>query len=102
MQNDIARRVRAHPKFAELVAKQSRLSWTLTIIQLVIYFGFTIIIAVNPGFLKESYSGGTTTMGIPVGIAVIVAAFVLSAIYVWKANSEFDELNSQIIDEVTK
>ncbi|HQT81506.1 MAG: hypothetical protein B7Z60_04105 [Ferrovum sp. 37-45-19] len=102
MQNNTALRVRAHPRFAELVAKRSRLSWTLTIIQLVIYFGFTIIIAVNPGFLKESLSGGTTTMGIPVGIAVIVSAFVLSAVYVWKANGEFDEINSQIIDEVTK
>jgi uncharacterized membrane protein (DUF485 family) len=102
MQSDLSSKVRAHPRFAELVQKKSSISWTLTIIQLVIYFGFTTLVAVNPEFLRQSLSGGVTTVGIPVGVAVIVSAFVLAGIYVWRANSTFDDINKQIVDEVTK
>ena len=42
---------------------------------------------------------GVITLGIPVGVFIIVAAFVLTGIYVRRANSEFDELNRQIIEE---
>ena len=40
------------------------------------------------------------TLGIPVGLFVIVAAFVLTGIYVHRANSEFDALTRQIIEKV--
>lgn len=102
MQSNLASKVRAHPRFAELVQKKSSLSWALAIAQIVIYFGFTTLVAVNPDFLRQSLSGGVTTVGIPVGVAVIVSAFVLAGIYVWRANSTFDEINQQIVDEVTK
>jgi uncharacterized membrane protein (DUF485 family) len=42
---------------------------------------------------------GVITLGIPVGVFIIVVAFVLTGIYVRRANSEFDELNRQIIEE---
>jgi uncharacterized membrane protein (DUF485 family) len=38
-------------------------------------------------------------MGIPIGLFVIVSAFVLTGIYVRKANTTFDELNGQILRE---
>ena len=39
-----------------------------------------------------------TTVGIPIGVAVIVAAFVLTGIYVRRANAEFDTLTRQIVE----
>ena len=44
--------------------------------------------------------GSVTTVGIPVGIAIIVVAFLLTGIYVRRANKEFDKLNSEIVREV--
>ncbi|MGZ8321848.1 MAG: DUF485 domain-containing protein [Rhodoplanes sp.] len=40
------------------------------------------------------------TLGIPVGLLVIVAAFVLTALYVHCANTEYDALTRQIIEKV--
>ena len=39
-----------------------------------------------------------TTVGIPVGIGVIVSAFVLTGIYVARANTTFDDLTKEIIE----
>jgi len=40
------------------------------------------------------------TVGIPVGLFVIVSAFVLTGIYVYRANSEFDPITLQIKERV--
>ena len=40
-----------------------------------------------------------TTIGIPIGILIIIAAFMLTAIYVRRARIlEFDALNQQIVE----
>lgn len=92
-------RVRDNPRFRELVEKRRRFAATLTIAMLVVYFGFILMVAFAPGVLGTSLAGGVTTLGIPVGLAVILTAFALTGIYVHRANSEFDRLNRQIIEE---
>ena len=37
-----------------------------------------------------------STVGIPVGVIVIIIAFVLTGIYVKRANTEFDDLTRKI------
>ena len=39
------------------------------------------------------------TWGIPIGVGLIVSAFILKGIYVRRANGEFDELNNAILKE---
>jgi uncharacterized membrane protein (DUF485 family) len=92
--------IRRNPKFQQLVAARNRLAIQLSIVMLTIYFGFILIIAFAPGVLGASLAGGVTTVGIPVGILVIVAAFVLTGVYVSKANSDFDRLTGEILKEV--
>ena len=99
MNEDILKRVQANPKFAELVHKRTSLGWLLSIVMLAIYYGFILVLAFSPATLGASLSGGVTTVGIPVGIFIIVSAFALTGIYVRKANTEFDQLNQQIIEE---
>jgi uncharacterized membrane protein (DUF485 family) len=93
-------KIRRNPKFVELVQQRNRLARILTIIMLVFYFGFILLVAFAPGFLGTPISDGSiTTIGIPVGLFVIVSAFVLTGIYVAKANTTFDNLNHQILEE---
>jgi len=94
-----ASRIRNNPKYKDLVSKRSAFGWTLTIIMLVIYFGFILTIAYNKAFLGSSLSGGITTVGFPIGVGVILSAIVLTGIYVRRANSEFDELTKQLIED---
>ena len=87
------------PRFRELVERRSRFAWTLTLVMLAIYYGFILIIAFAPSVLGIPIApGAVTTIGIPVGILIIIAAFVLTGLYVRRANSEFDALNQQIVE----
>jgi uncharacterized membrane protein (DUF485 family) len=100
MPPDLYDRVKHDRRFQELVAKRTRFAWALSAAMLVIYFGFIFIIAFAPKSLGIPLAGGVTTVGIPVGLFVIVSAFILTGIYVHRANSEFDALRQQIIEEV--
>jgi len=92
-------RITASPKFQELVAKRNRLTRQLTALMLAIYFAFVLIVAFAPGILAVRLGDGVTTIGIPIGILIILAAFGLTGLYVRKANREFDEISDQIIRE---
>lgn len=95
-----AARIRNNPKFAELVAKRNTFAWTLSAVILVIYFGFVALIAFDKALLGTKLSEvGVTTIGFPIGIGVILSAIVLTGIYVYRANGEFDEMNRQIIED---
>ena len=99
MSTDITAKVRSNPKFAELVRKRNSLALTLTIAMLVVYFGFIGLVAYDKALLAKPIGAGLMTLGVPLGIGVIIAAFVLTGIYVSKANKEFDSLNAQIVEE---
>lgn len=94
-----AQRILSNPKFQDLVAKRSAFAWTLSIAMLAIYFGFILLVAFGKGFLGTPIGSGVTTWGIPIGVFTIVSAFILTGIYVQRANGEFDELNRQILEE---
>ncbi|MEE9356638.1 MAG: DUF485 domain-containing protein [Methylococcaceae bacterium] len=103
MSTDLYEHVKNNPKFHQLVAKRSRLAWGLSSIILLIYFSFILLIAFAPGFLGQPISGTSLiTIGIPMGIFIILMAFILTGIYVRKANKDFDRINQEIIDEAQK
>jgi len=90
--------IKNNPKFQKLVKERSAFAWKLSIAMLVVYYAFILVIAFSPATLGASM-GGIMTVGIPIGIAIIVFAFALTGIYVKRANGEFDELTQQIKDE---
>ena len=98
MTPDLFERVKRDRRFQELVAKRTRFAWALSATMLVIYFGFIFIIAFAPKSLGTPIGSGITTIGIPLGLFVIVSAFVLTGIYVRRANSEFDAITRAIIE----
>ncbi len=95
-------RIYRNPKFQELVSRRSSFGWTLAIIMLVIYYGFILLVAFGKGFLATRIGAGVMTIGIPIAFGVIVIAFILTAIYVSKANSDFDQLSNELQREVTR
>ncbi|GEO12860.1 DUF485 domain-containing protein [Microvirga aerophila] len=92
-------RVIQSPRFQELVRQRTKFAWTLTIVMLVIYFGFILLVAFAKPLLAIKVGDGVTSLGILLGLGVIVAAFVLTGIYVYRANSEFDELTRNLTRE---
>lgn len=101
MTTDSVERIKKHPLYTELVAKRKRFAWILTILMLVIYYGFILVIAFSPKTLAVPLSAGSvTTIGIPVGVVIILSAFVLTGIYVVRANGEFDRLTKAIREDL--
>ena len=92
-----------NPKYQQLVRSRAVLGGALSIVTLLIYFGFIGLIAYNPKFLGAPLADGlTTTIGIPIGVLVILSAFVLSGIYVARANTTYDRLIREIVEEAHK
>lgn len=102
MQSDLVARVRANPKFDELVSKRTSFGWLLTILMLAIYYGFILVVAFKKEWLAIKFGAGVMTVGIPVGVAVILSAFVLTGVYVARANREYDALIAAIKEDAAK
>ena len=97
MKQELVDTIKNDADYIQLTTSRSRFAWTLTVVMLVIYFGFVLTIAFDPALLATPISeGSVTTIGVPVGVAVILSAFILTGIYVKRANTEFDELNNRI------
>jgi uncharacterized membrane protein (DUF485 family) len=102
MQN-VLDRVTANPKFLEFVAMRNRYSIIMTIISAAAYYGFILLVAFQGPWLGTKLGAGmTTSIGVPLGVGVIVFTIILTWIYVRRANSEFDETNDRIIKEAQK
>ena len=89
-------RIAQSPHFKELVHERTRFGWTLTIIMLLIYFGFIGLIAFDKALLAVKIGGGTASLGLVLGVTVIVLAFILTGIYVQRANGRFDALTAEL------
>jgi uncharacterized membrane protein (DUF485 family) len=89
------------PDFKDLSSQKNTISTILTILELVIYFGFIALIAYNKPFLAQKLSaGGSATIGIPIAIGTIILSWVLTGIYIWWANAKYDVLVKKVKDKV--
>ncbi len=102
MNDDLVQRIANHPKYQELKAKRSSFGWWLTLAMMIVYYGFIVLVAFDKEFLAQKLGAGVMTVGIPVGFGVIIFTIVITAIYVRRANSEFDELTEAVKKAVLK
>jgi len=102
MDTDLTRRIAAHPKYQELKAKRTSLGWWLALAMMIVYYGFILLVAFNKPFLAQRLGDGVTTIGMPIGLGVIVFTIVITGIYVRRANTEFDRLTDEIAKAVLK
>ena len=102
MSDPVVEKIQRHPKYQELRARRNPLGVVLTILMLVVYFGYIGLIAFDKAFLAKPIGAGVTTLGIPIGMGVIIFTVVITGIYVRRANSEYDRLTAEILQEASK
>ena len=73
-----------------LSAAQWRIAVALTAAMVAVYFGFILLIAYQKPLLGRLIVPGLS-VGILLGALVIVASWLLTWIYVWWANTRYDE-----------
>ena len=91
-----------NPRFQELVRERSSFAWTLSIVMLVIYYGFILLVAFGKGFLATKIGSGVTSVGMVIAMLVILSAVVLTGIYTFRANSRYDDLAEQLRKDMLK
>jgi uncharacterized membrane protein (DUF485 family) len=89
-------RIQRDPNYIELVSERKSFGWTLAIIMLVIYYGYIALVAFFPSFIAIKATS-SITVGLYLGVAIILSAIVLTGIYVMRANSRYDDLTAAII-----
>lgn len=94
-------RIRNSSKFQELVARRSGFAWTLSAIVLVCYYSFMMVVAFAPKLLATPLFSDASVMTVawPIGACLIIGSWILTGVYIRRANSEFDELNQEILKE---
>ena len=104
MSIDVVARIQANPKYQELKQKRSSFGWWLTLLMMVVYYGYIALIAWNKEFLSRPLfsDGSVTTIGVPIGMGVIIFTIIITGIYVRRANSEFDALTRDILEDAAK
>ncbi|MDF1882221.1 DUF485 domain-containing protein [Sulfurimonas sp. MAG313] len=101
MYADIYDKIKIDPEFQILVKQRRKFSLILTSIILSIYFSFILTLAYAPSvFAAPIYEGSVTSLGIVVGISIILISFTLTGIYVQKANTDFDTRLNKLKDDL--
>jgi uncharacterized membrane protein (DUF485 family) len=96
MQTDLAEKIAASPHYKALKAKRTRFGWTLTAMMMIVYYGFILLVAFDKELLSRRIGDGVMTLGMPIGLGVIIFTIVITGIYVNRANGEFDDLTAKL------
>lgn len=100
MSQQIYERIRGNPKFNTLARDRSRFAWLLTAVVLIGYYAFMMMVAFAPHVLRTPlWPGATLTLGVPLGAAVVIGSWLLTGLYIRRANGRYETLNQDIIKE---
>ena len=96
-------KIRANPKFAELVGKRTRFAIILSLVVLVPYYSFMLLVSLQPQIFAAKISEGSViTIGWPIAALIVIGGWLLTGVYVNRANGEFDRLTTEVLKEAGK
>jgi uncharacterized membrane protein (DUF485 family) len=102
-QNTIQVKIRKNPKFAELVGKRTRFAIILSLVVLVPYYTFMLLVSQQPQLFAAKISEGSViTIGWPIAALIVIGGWLLTGVYVSRANGEFDSLTEEVLKEAGK
>lgn len=93
-------KIKSLPQYQQLVKERTSLAWKLSFTMLLVYCGYILLLAFYPDFFTTIVMGDHISIGFPVGVGIIIFAFLITGYYVKRANDDFDQLTAQIKKEV--
>jgi uncharacterized membrane protein (DUF485 family) len=98
MSSSVYAHIRNNPSFIQLVKRRGRFAWFLSTIVFVVFFGFVLAVAFAPELIAaRPFAGSNLTVGILAGLFQFIVFWILTLVYVRRANGEFDALNKEIV-----
>jgi len=89
----------SNASFQNLVATRNRVVTVLTILTLITYYAFILLMAFGKDILSEKIAP-FVTIGIPIGAAVIVISWILTFTYANWANKTYDRMVEEVKDQM--
>ena len=96
LMRDQTQEILADPKFQHLVSARAKLRWSLSIVTLIMFFGFIALISTARSALGTAVAGSAIPLGLILAISMIGVIVVLTGFYVHRSNSHFDELSRSL------
>lgn len=94
-------RIINHPEFQSMAKKKTSLGIIFSIITLVVWFGYLLLVGFDPAMFASPVSAGATT---PVGFYIVLGIMIFVPLITWmyvsKANGEFDTITRKVIDDI--
>lgn len=100
MNDELVEKIKANPKYQELISKRSKFSIKLSIFVLIMFYAFILTIAFEPTLLGTRIGDGVMTVAFPIAAGIIIVSFITTLIYVRRANGEFEDLTDEIREDV--
>ena len=100
MDKDLVKKIKSNPKYNELVSKRNSFALKLSLFVLAMFYGYVLVIAFNKEILATRIGDGVMTIAYPIAAGIIVISFITTLIYVTRANSEFEDLEMSIKNDV--
>jgi len=88
--------IRQLPEYAELTRARKKIVWPLSIAVIAAYFALILAIAFSPASLGAPIGNGVTSIGVALGLGIIVYCMVITGIYVTYANRVIEPLTRAI------
>ena len=102
-QKTLQEKIRANPKFAELVGKRTRFAIILSLVVLVPYYSFMLLVSLQPQIFAAKISEGSViTIGWPIAALLVIGGWLLTGVYINRANGEFDAITEEVLKEARK
>jgi len=93
--------ISTHPAYRQLSAERLRLGLWLSAVMAGVYFAYILTVAFRPQALGTPIGEGTVmTWGLVAGVGVIALGFLLTGVYVVRANSRFDALTERLVEDL--
>ena len=102
-QSNIQAKIRSNPKFAEMVGKRTRFAIVLSLLVLVPYYTFMFLVSTQSQIFAAKISEGSViTIGWPIAALIVIGGWLLTGVYINRANGEFDSITEEILKEARK
>ncbi len=89
--------IRQLPEYHALTRARKRIMWPLSLATIFVYFALILTIAFFPQTLGNPIGNGVTSIGMVLGLSVILFCMLITGIYVYYANQVLEPLTRAIV-----
>ena len=91
--------IRQLPEYAALTRARKKIIWPLSLATILAYLALILTIAFAPASLGNPIGSGVTSIGMVLGLGVILFCMVITGIYVYYANRVLEPLTRAIVQK---